>query len=141
DDTLKLYVAGQPASLVLPLHGPTRRRPMQPRSLSSLANFYSCDFAPLARAGTPRARDVVAIATALRSERPAIDRVELTSLPCPTEAFSALVHGFADAGWRVQPFFHFATWYEPTAGVSADDYLAARPPMLRHTLSRKTRAL
>jgi Acetyltransferase (GNAT) domain len=140
-DAVRLYAAGDPPSLILPLRQPARRGALRARRLTSLANFYSCDFAPLARAGAPRARDVAAIAGVLRAEAPAVDLIELTSLPFPSDAFDALARGFAEAGWWLQPYFHFANWYEPTAGRSADAYLAARPPSLRNTVERKTRAL
>ncbi len=140
-DGLRLYAAGDPPSLILPLRQPARHGAFGMRRLTSLANFYSCDFAPLARAGAPHARDVAAIAGALRAEAPAIDLVELTSLPYPSAAFDALEHAFAGAGWWLQSYFHFANWFEPTAGRTSADYLAARPPRLRHTVERKARAL
>jgi hypothetical protein len=139
-DTVALYVAGQPPALILPLRRPPRRL-SRPSVLSSLANFYSCDFAPLARADAAGADHVAAVARSLLGEKPRIDVVNLTSLPAETDALRDAAQGFADAGWWVQRYFHFATWYERTAGITAADYLAARPPALRNTVRRKASAL
>lgn len=136
-----LYAAGDPPALILPMRRLGRRTKLAPRTLTSLANFYSCDFAPLARDGEPRLADTAAIAAALRAERPAIDQVGVTSMPYPGAAFDAVVGGFVCAGWWVQRYFHFGNWFEPTDGVSADAYLAARPPALRNTVRRKTAQL
>jgi hypothetical protein len=139
-DTVELYVAGQPPALILPLRRPPARA-TRPRMLTSLANFYSCDFAPLARAGIAGADHVAAVARALLAQKPRIDVVNLTSLPDASAAFADVAAGFADAGWWVQRYFHFATWYERTEGLAAADYLAARPPALRNTVRRKASAL
>ncbi|MEJ0072252.1 MAG: GNAT family N-acetyltransferase [Pseudomonadota bacterium] len=138
-DMLQLYVAGDPPALILPLRRPAGRNPLRPRRLTSLANFYSCDYAPLARAGAPIDHGIGAIAASLRAERPRIDLVELTSLP--SAALDAVAHGFAEAGWWVQRYFHFGNWFEPTAGLDAAAYLARRPAALRNTIKRKAAAL
>jgi Acetyltransferase (GNAT) domain len=140
-DALHLYVAGDPPALILPLREPARRSRLRPRRLTSLANFYSCDYAPLARAGMPIGDGMAAIAAALRAERPAIDLVELTSRACPSAALDAVEHGFTATGWWVQRYFHFGNWFEPTAGLDAAAYLARRPAPLRNTIKRKAAAL
>ncbi|MBV8167969.1 MAG: GNAT family N-acetyltransferase [Alphaproteobacteria bacterium] len=140
-DALCLYAAGDPPALILPMRRPGGRAALAPRTLTSLANFYSCDFAPLARDGVPTADDTAAIAAALRAERPAPDLVDLTSMPYPSAAFDAVAQGFVRSGWWVQRYFHFGNWFEPSDGVSSADYLAARPPALRNTLRRKSAAL
>ncbi len=140
-DALCLYATGDPPALILPMRRPARRAARGPRTMTSLANFYSCDFAPLARDGVPTRDDAAAIARALRAERPALDLVSVTSMPHPSPAFDALTEGFVQAGWWVQHYFHFGNWFEPTQGVASADYLAARPPALRNTLRRKSATL
>jgi hypothetical protein len=140
-DAVRLYASGDPPAVVLPLRQPARASGLRPRRLTSLANFYSCDFAPLARDAGPRASDLALLAAALRAERPAVDLVELTSMKRPSAAFDALERGFTAAGWWVQSYFHFANWYAPTAELDAERYLAERPPALRNTIKRKARAL
>jgi hypothetical protein len=138
-DALRLYVAGDPPGLILPLRRATRRNKLKSRRLTSLANFYSCDYAPLARTGMPLGLGIAAIAGELRAEQPAIDLVDLSSMP--RGALDPIEHGFADAGWWVQRYFHFGNWYEATAGLDSAAYLARRPAALRNTIQRKTAAL
>lgn len=140
-DAVRIYSIGDPPRLILPMRRPAHRNRLRPRRLTSLANFYSCDFAPLSADGTPRAADIASIAARLRQERPCADVVDLTSMSCPDIGFDAVERGFLDAGWWVQRYFHFGNWFEPTAGVGPDDYLAARQPALRNTLKRKAAAL
>jgi hypothetical protein len=140
-DALCLYAAGTPPALILPMRRPCPAGRLALRRIESLANFYSCDFAPLARDGTPTVVDTAAIAAALRAERPAIDTVALTSMPYPSAAFDAVAQGFVRSGWWIQRYFHFGNWFEPTAGLSSEAYLAGRPPALRNTLRRKAGAL
>jgi hypothetical protein len=63
--------------------------------------------------------------------------VRLQGLEAGSPTFPALVDAFRRAGFLVQIYVSFGNWYNATAGLSLDDYLAARPSTLRNTLRRK----
>lgn len=44
-------------------------------------------------------------------------------------------------GFRSYPYFHFYNWSHPLQGQSFDQYIAARPAILRNTIKRKQRKL
>jgi hypothetical protein len=108
------------------------------REVGSLANYYTCLFAPLvARDGDLDAvNDLIAgVASTLH----AVDLYDLLPLPDDEPLLSAIETGFRAARFTPVRYEAFGNWYEATAGDSLDAYLARRPPALRNLLRRKRR--
>jgi CelD/BcsL family acetyltransferase involved in cellulose biosynthesis len=111
------------------------------REIASLANFYSCAFAPAIRAGADAQASAAHLAQALIAHLPPFDLLDLHTLAAAAPATSGLAQGLKAAGLITQPYFHFGTWYERVAGDTYASYLARRPPALRNTIQRKRRKL
>jgi hypothetical protein len=77
------------------------------------------------------------LAQGIMAERPAWERIMLSSLDPADGGFPQLAAALRRAGMFVRPFFDSGTWYEETAGLSFADYLAQRPSELRNTWRRK----
>jgi hypothetical protein len=111
------------------------------RAQTSLANYYSCEHAPLLSRGADAFSAFAEILGAVAAERPRWDAITLTSLD-PTDAyFAALACALRHAGMFVRPYFDFGVWFEETAGLSFADYLASRSSQLRNTWQRKRKRL
>jgi len=107
----------------------------QKRVLSSLSNYYSSYFSPVIDA-----QETVAIAalsllfSALSRE---CDVLKLNPLAANEQQFTWLISALRAAHFSVEDYFCFGNWYHPVNGVTSQDYLAALPSKLRHTLQRK----
>lgn len=66
--------------------------------------------------------------------------VRIEALDAAWPGLPPLLAGLRDAGLAVQRYDHFGNWHEDVAGVTWEQYLAARPGQLRETIRRKTRA-
>lgn len=110
------------------------------RKASALANWYSFAFRPIF-AGHPdvtrQAGMIVAIAKRLRSARPRIASLELSPVPTVDGTADLLENAFRRAGWMVFARECSTSWTANVAGLSFEDYWAARPGQLRSTLKRK----
>jgi hypothetical protein len=124
------------AALVLQSHpgGGERRQ-------TSLANYYSCEHAPLLRAGAEGAAAFAAIGAMIAEERPRWDAVSLVGLDPAVPTFGALEEVLRGSRMVVRPFFDFGVWFEETAGLSFADYANERPTQLRNTWKRKRKKL
>jgi hypothetical protein len=101
------------------------------RTARVLASWYSL------RAGViGDTAQIAAIAARLRMAK--LARVILG--PMTADRAIATVDGFARAGWRARRTITTHNWTIATGGISWDDYWAARPAALRHTVERKARA-
>lgn len=124
------------ALAVLPLVATvTEMGPVRLRRLAALANFYSIAFLPVVDPDSQGAA-VAALARALDQARRQWDVIDLCALPAEDALAGALVDALAAAGFPVQRYSQFGNWYEDTAGMTAADYLSARPGALRSTLRR-----
>lgn len=107
---------------------------------SALANWYSFAFRPIF-AGNPevvRQRAmIIAIAKRLRMARPRIASIDLSPVPSTDGAADLLAYAFQRAGWIVTAGEISTSWTANVAGLSFEDYWAARPGQLRSTLKRK----
>ncbi|MDA8052241.1 MAG: GNAT family N-acetyltransferase [Rhodospirillales bacterium] len=121
---------GMPAAL-LPLARTARRG----STLQSLTGFYSLTFRPLLAPGVSPAIAGSVIGQVCRRAGP----VRLDALAPDAPGLDAFVAGLRHVGLAVLRFDHFGNWYEPVAGLSFGDYLAARPGPLRSTIRRKMR--
>jgi hypothetical protein len=111
------------------------------REIASLANFYTCQFAPVLRAGSARAEGARELAHALAAALKPCDLFDLHSLAADDAVTPGLAQGLRAAGLATQAYFHFGNWHERVAGDSFESYMARRPPALRNTLERKRRKL
>jgi hypothetical protein len=111
------------------------------REIESLANFYTCAFAPVMRAGCDRGDAALRLAQALTAGLRPYDLLDLHSLAADDAATSGLARGLRAGGLPTQPYFHFGNWHERVAGDSFASYMARRPPALRNTIQRKRRKL
>ena len=102
---------------------------------ASCVNPYSCEHAVL---GDPEAASDLARAFA---STPGKFRVLLRDLDPRAPAFNAALEGFKAAGFKAKPFFGWGNWYENVAGLTFENYLAARPSSLTNTGKRKLAAL
>jgi CelD/BcsL family acetyltransferase involved in cellulose biosynthesis len=108
------------------------------RTLQSLTNPYTCLYQPLIAPGLGEA--------ALRRAGTGFGRfcrgwptVRLDALAEDSFPLAPLLAGARGAGMLASRFAHFGNWYEPIAGRSWEQYLAARPGALRETVRRKLR--
>jgi len=136
DTPLRLLVAGDRARgtrLALPLAGAGE--------VVSLANYYSCLYAPITCATDLDPPVLEAVLRHLRSApgRPATLRF------CPLDgaaAFArALKPALAAAGYLADSYFCFGNWYLAVDGRSYATVFAGLPAALRNTVQRRARRL
>ena len=145
-DELRLYgvedSAGRPL-ILLPAYGPQRDgRHGSSRPLLALANFYTMSFAPIALAVTPgRSEALRALARHIASERPRWTRLEIGAMDPTAEDFALFAAALRESGFVTRTHSRGVNWYEPVDGRGYDDYLSARPSVLRNTLRRRARKL
>ena len=114
---------------------------MAMRALVGFSTVYSPLFSVVGRPAANGAAMAAALATALAGERPRWDCVHLKALDPASPGFACLARSLRDCGLIVQPYFGFGNWFEPTAGVSFEEYLARRPAALVNTYRRKEKKL
>jgi Acetyltransferase (GNAT) domain len=112
----------------------------KPHQLLSLSNYYSTEHGPIyATGGPPLGQALGEIAREIAGAR--FDAVQLAGLDPSDESFARLIDAFAASGLRPRRYFDSGTWYEPTAGMDFDRYVATRPGAMRNTWRRKNKAL
>ncbi|MDE2165357.1 MAG: GNAT family N-acetyltransferase [Alphaproteobacteria bacterium] len=131
---IRLYVDGAArAALVC-------RTATKPHRLLSLSNYYSTEHGPIyATGGPPLGQALGEIAREIADAQ--FDAVQLAGLDPSDESFARLIDAFAASGLRPRRYFDSGTWYEPTAGMDFDRYVATRPGAMRNTWRRKNKAL
>lgn len=128
--------------LLLPMSHNGKRNFLAPRRLTSLSNFYTPLFAPLATSCERDAQeDMNRIAAAMASERPRWDMVLLYPMDPQSALFSSALHAFRQAGMMAASYFCFGNWYLRVAGRSFEQYFQELPSRLRNSIARKTRRL
>ena len=136
---IRVYTDERPGSmLAVPLQVSTEEGP---RSLASLANFYSVEHNLIAGADAKLGRGLAAILAEIQSERPRWDCLKFAELDPREASYDALVRTLRQAGLFVECTSGSATWYETTEDLNFSDYLAARPSQLRSTWRRKRRSV
>jgi hypothetical protein len=109
------------------------------RRLAGLSTYYSTEHGPIYASGEPRLAAALAdLAVGLAAEPPGWHALQLGGLDPADPAYDAMIAAFAQAGWRVFPYFDSGTWYEDTGGLDFARYLAERPPALRNTWRRRS---
>lgn len=104
-------------------------------ALRSLTGPYSLTFRPLLAHGVSPAMGGRLLGRFCRQA----GLVRLDALPAEMPQLEDFEAGLRRSGLAVMRFDHFGNWYEPVAGLSFADYLAARPGLLRSTIRRKSR--
>lgn len=108
------------------------------RRLSSWTNFYSCDYTPLL--GTlPASTQAMALAEAVAARRPRVATLALDAMRADLVDIPAIAHAFAARGWATRLREQAPNRFEHVAGLSWQDYLAARDGRLRTTITRAER--
>lgn len=126
----------------LPLQKRAQARRVRGASeVGSLSNFYSCIYRPLLRRHADTGFAAKAFARSLAAHRTGVDLFDLDSLSHEEVMFQELTEAMREAGFFVQPYFHFGNRYEDVRGLDYEAYLQRRPPALRNTLSRKAKRL
>lgn len=112
----------------------------EPRTLHSLANFYTPLFGPL---GVPEIDEnkIAYFITALTQENPPWIKMNLRPLDPDTLFFSRLLNGLKNAGWWADQYFCFGNWYLKVNQRSFEDYFAERSSQLRNTIIRSRKRL
>lgn len=143
EDRVRVYAAagaqGAPAGMLL-MRNLAGSFPF--RKLESLANYYTCFYAPHLTSPDSRSRETLrTITQTIAEEKPRWDSVELKPLDNQSREFSELVEAFKSSGFVVQTFFSFGNWYLRVDGRSFAEYSQSLPSVLKNTLSRKRKKL
>jgi len=96
-------------------------------SLSSLTNFYSCEFYPAIGVGVEPTFPMRELARYLKKESPRWSFIEINSLDHDTSFFDITVDAFRRAGFIVGTKFHFGNWYDHFDNKSYAEYWKKRP--------------
>ncbi len=106
--------------------------------MESLANWYSMAFRPVFSAEV--APDLLlAIARRLRSSPAVAPIVTLAPVPRSDGSSDLFLNSFRKAGWIALRHQSSTSWRALVAGMTFDDYWAARPGQLRSTYQRKAK--
>jgi CelD/BcsL family acetyltransferase involved in cellulose biosynthesis len=111
------------------------------RALVGFSTVYSPLFSVVGPPAADRTAVASALAAALSKERPRWDCIHLKALDPASPAFACLEQSLRARGLIVQPYLGFGNWFEPTAGLSFEEYLARRPAALVNTYRRKEKKL
>lgn len=115
---------------------------LDPAQLSSLSNFYTITFSPIVKLSEPSSRKTVqTLVTAISTDTPRWDVIDLRPLDPDTSLYSQLVDSFRQAGMVVQTYFCFGNWYLPVKSLSFEKYYQTLPSTMQNTIRRKTKKL
>ncbi|MEM7224841.1 MAG: GNAT family N-acetyltransferase [Pseudomonadota bacterium] len=146
-DELRLYGVdgegpGVPPLLLVARAAPARLGPIRQRVLSSFTNFYTMRGGPIIGAESSDVDRVVGrVVSEICAERPRWDVIVMKALEPDSRVYRAMSDAFRSAGLIVQPFFQHASWFEPLAGRTFKDFMAARGSKIRKTLQWKNRKI
>lgn len=130
------------ALAVLPLLRPGGRvAPRGARTALSLSTYYSSLYAPILAPAHDEAVLLDRLFRDVCAGPPTWDVVRLSPLAADAPCFAFLVQALRRQGMFVQTYFCFGNWYLDVGGRTFNEYLAARPSVLRNTLSRKSKKL
>lgn len=132
-----------PLGLFVAHHDRSNRGLWPLRQLRGFSSMYTIVFGPLwgQLASDAVVRSIQGLATALAADRPRWDVVQIDSLEHDSADFPQLQMALREAGYVVQPYFHFGNWYETISEPSLDAYFRERPSKLRNTITRKSKKL
>jgi hypothetical protein len=108
--------------------------------LKGLANWYSFAYRPIFAGAPDDTRKLLmlkAITKRIRKMRNAPSRISLSPVPRGDGSSDLLSRAFKRSGWIVFLDQVSTSWTADVAGMSFEDYWAARPGQLRNTYKRK----
>lgn len=109
--------------------------PSRPSELRALTNYYASLYSPLVGRHDSSASEV-AVRTLGSASKP-VATVDLA--PIALGSVETIQHAFSAAGWLTRRYSCFGNWYLPCAGLSFEQYMAARPSQLINTWRRKAK--
>lgn len=133
--------SGTPVAMLVTRYDAAPKRGLQPRTLSSLTNFYTSLYAPLVSPSQDLTASLGTLARAIKADRPAWDAVDLKWLDRDAPVFSGLQRAFRDAGMIVQTYFSAGNWYLPVNGRSYREYLQDLRSSVRNIASSKNKKI
>jgi GNAT acetyltransferase-like protein len=139
-----LEVGDQERTAVAALPARHELRPrswFKPTTLFGLSNYYSSVFGPALHPDFPRSELLQGLATAICSDTPRWDTVNLRPLAIDSEDFSCLIESFHRCGWLTQTYFCFGNWYLPVGGRTYKEYFQSLPAAVQNTVKRKSKKL
>jgi hypothetical protein len=107
---------------------------------SALANWYSMAFRPIFAEPTDDATKrvlVTALAKRLGKAKRPPHQIILSPVPRADGSSDLIMRAFAKSGWHAMRRQSSTSWTANVAGLSFDEYWAARPGQLRNTYQRK----
>src|SRR5438270_502160 len=122
---IRIYTDERPGSMMAVLLQSSKSDGVN--ALSSLANFYSVEHEIVAAPDANLEIGLTAILAEINAERPRWSCLRFSELDPGATSYHALVLRLRRAGLAVECTPGAATWYETTAGVNFDRYLAAGP--------------
>jgi GNAT acetyltransferase-like protein len=144
---LRIFAVDAPGSppaprVVLLMHDASASGWFRPKTLGSLANYYSALFGPLLEPGSSDLQATLdALAGAIARDERRWDVVNLHPLAQDDKIFPGLVAAFGRAGLLVQTYFCFGNWYHEVNNQPFSEYLATRSSRLSKTGKRSRRIL
>ena len=144
---LRIFAVDAPGSppaprAVLLMHDASASGWFRPKTLGSLANYYSALFGPLLEPGSPDLQATLdALAGAIARDERRWDVVNLHPLAQDDKIFPGLAAAFGRAGLLVQTYFCFGNWYHEVNNQPFSEYLATRSSRLSKTGKRSRRIL
>jgi len=109
-----------------------------PRTLQSLANFYTMSYGPLFRRDLADRKGALRrLARFIAGERPKWAVIDLKGFIKEEPATAEVLDAFRRAGFLASTYFQFENWCLPVKGVTAEEYFKSRPSQVRNTITRK----
>jgi hypothetical protein len=134
-------------ALILQKQAPKIRH-LAPSKLESMANYYTCYYAPLFGSwekdpsNSSSSKSIIqALTTALLEDRRDWDSLDLHPLDQQAPAFELFVNELRRAGLFVQTYFCFGNWYLILNGRCYDKYIEDLPSVLRKNIPYNSRRL
>lgn len=132
--TVRLYTDSNVPAAALVVRTDGKRR------LHGLTNAYALEHGPIARPGREGCAATRHLIENVVRAQSNLETIRFTALDPDDPFFTALRQGLRAAGWMVRPFFDSGTWFLDTDRVKFDQYFEERPPILKNTYRRKSKA-
>ncbi len=112
------------------------------RTLVSMTNFYTLEFAPVMLSDRVSSRIVLQeIFDHVRREKPRWNVLDFRLLPADFIRSSAFVDCLENRGFFAHTFLQYENWFLRAEGRDFDTYFAGRSSKLRNTLAKKAKRL
>ncbi|NKB21362.1 MAG: GNAT family N-acetyltransferase [Alphaproteobacteria bacterium] len=115
---------------------------LRPRELHLFENVYTLIAGPVIRPDESNIDKIMqTLAAKITTELSNIDVIQLGSMDPNSVAYDALKSAFQKPGFMVRGVHSFINWYEPTKGISYDQYHSSLSGKMRNLLKRRNRKL